>query len=63
MLGSDEVSHQEFLDIHINNSEKYLKEVEEGSAKLALENEELITVNIFNPVFRFLCLIYKLTEE
>lgn len=44
MLDSDEVSHQEFLDIHINNSEKYLKEVEEGSAKLALENEELITV-------------------
>lgn len=44
MLGSDEVSHQAFMDIHINNSERYLKEVKEGNAKLALKNEALITV-------------------
>lgn len=44
MLGSDEVSHQAFMDIHINNSDRYLDEVQKVNAELALKNEELITV-------------------
>ena len=43
MLGSDEVSHQAFMDIHISNSNRYLKEVKEINEELALKNESLVT--------------------
>ena len=43
MLGSDEVSHQAFMDIHITNSNRYLEEVKEVNAELAFKDEELIT--------------------
>ncbi|MGO1923609.1 MAG: hypothetical protein ACTH14_07275 [Jeotgalicoccus sp.] len=43
MLGSDKVSHQAFIDIHINNSDRYLDEVKEVNAELASKGEELIT--------------------
>lgn len=44
MLGSDELSHQAFMDIHINNSDRYLDKVKEVNEKIVLKNEELITV-------------------
>lgn len=44
MLGNDEVSHREFMDIHINNSDRYLDEVKKDNAILTLKNEKLITV-------------------
>ena len=43
MLGSDEVSHQAFMDIHVNNSNRYLDEVKEVNAELEFKDEELIT--------------------
>lgn len=43
MLGSDEVSHQAFMDIHVTNSNRYLDEVKEVNAELGLKGEELIT--------------------
>ena len=43
MLGSDEVSHQAFMDIHITNSNRYLEEVKEVNAELAFKDEELVT--------------------
>lgn len=43
MLGSDDVSHQAFMDIHIANSNRYLDEVKEVNAELGVRNEELIT--------------------
>ncbi|CAD2078549.1 hypothetical protein GCM10007275_08710 [Jeotgalicoccus coquinae] len=43
MLGSDEVSHQAFMDIHISNSNRYLEEVKTVNAELALQNEALVT--------------------
>ena len=43
MLGSDKVSHQAFMDIHVNNSNRYLDEVKEVNAELELNEEELIT--------------------
>ena len=43
MLGNDEVSHQAFMDIHVNNSNRYLDEVKEVNAELEFKDEELIT--------------------
>lgn len=43
MLGSDDVSHQAFMDIHITNSNRYLEEVKEVNAELAFKDEELVT--------------------
>lgn len=43
MLGSDDVLHQAFMDIHIANSNRYLDEVKEVNAELGVRNEELIT--------------------
>lgn len=43
MLGSDDVSHQAFMDIHVANSNRYLDEVKEVNAELGVINEELIT--------------------
>ena len=43
MLGSDKVSHQAFMDIHVNNSNRYLDEVKEVNAELELNEEEFVT--------------------
>ena len=43
MLGSDEVSHQAFMDIHVTNSNRYLEEVKKVNAELAFKDEELVT--------------------
>lgn len=43
MIGSDEVSHQAFMDIHVTNSNRYLGEVKEVNAELAFNDEELVT--------------------
>lgn len=43
MLGSDEVSHQAFMDIHITNSNRYLDEVKEVNEELGLNEKEFVT--------------------
>ncbi|CDZ99266.1 hypothetical protein BN1048_00378 [Jeotgalicoccus saudimassiliensis] len=43
MLGSDDMTHQAFMDIHINNSDRYLNEVKIVNSELALKNEDLVT--------------------
>lgn len=43
MIGDDEMSHQAFMDIHIDNSNRYLKEVQKDNKALILQNERLLT--------------------
>lgn len=43
MIGDDEMSHQAFMDIHIDNSNRYLKEVQKDNDALILQNERLLT--------------------